>query len=50
MLTFSESGNPASAHYDDQTELFSQRKWVTADFCPGQVAAHATSTTVLRGR
>jgi acyl-homoserine-lactone acylase len=50
LVTYSESGNPASPHYADQTELFSQRKWATGYFCPAQVAAHALSTTVLRSR
>jgi hypothetical protein len=50
VLTYPESGNPAPAHYDDQTELFSQRKWVAVGFCPGQVAAHAVAITVLHGR
>jgi acyl-homoserine-lactone acylase len=50
LLTYSESANPASPDYADQTELFSRRKWMTAYFCPDQVAAHAVSTTVLRGR
>jgi acyl-homoserine-lactone acylase len=50
MLTYSESDNPASPHYADQTELFSHRQWVTAYFSPPQVTAHAISTTILRGR
>ena len=50
MLTYSESDNPASPHYADQTELFSRQQWVTAYFSPAQVTAHATSTTILRGR
>jgi acyl-homoserine-lactone acylase len=50
MLSDSESGNPASPHYADQTRLFSRRRWVTAQFCPAQIAAHAVSTTVLRAR
>jgi acyl-homoserine-lactone acylase len=50
LLTYSESANPASPHFADQTELFSHRGWVTASFCPAQVAAHALSTTLLRGR
>lgn len=48
LLTYSESVNPESPYYADQTELFSHRQWVTAYFCPAQVAAHATSTVVLR--
>jgi acyl-homoserine-lactone acylase len=47
VLTYSESDNPRSPHYDDQTKLFSSRQWVTAYFCPAQVAANATSTTVV---
>lgn len=50
VLTYSESANPASPRYADQTELFSRRKWVTPYFCPAQVAAHAVSTTVLHSR
>jgi acyl-homoserine-lactone acylase len=47
VLTYSESDNPASPHYDDQTKLFSRRQWATAYFCPAQVTAHAVSTTVV---
>jgi acyl-homoserine-lactone acylase len=49
VLTYSESENPASPHYDDQTKLFSRRQWATGYFCPAQVAAHALSTTVVSG-
>jgi acyl-homoserine-lactone acylase len=47
VLTYSESDNPASPHYDDQTKLFSHRQWATAYFCPAQVAAHAVSARVV---
>jgi acyl-homoserine-lactone acylase len=47
LLTYSESDNPTSPHYADQTQLFSHSQWVTADFCQAQVTAHAASTTVL---
>jgi acyl-homoserine-lactone acylase len=49
VLAYSESDNPASPHYDDQTKLFSHRQWATAYFCPAQVAAHALSTTIVSG-
>lgn len=49
LLTYSESANPSSQHHADQTELFSQRRMVTADFCAAQVAAHAASTVTVRG-
>jgi acyl-homoserine-lactone acylase len=49
LLTYSESDNPSSPYYDDQTELFSRGQWVTTYICPAQVAAHAISTTVVSG-
>ena len=33
LLTYSQSSNPHSPHYSDQTRLFSREKWVTARFC-----------------
>ncbi|GGM08021.1 penicillin amidase [Streptomyces fumigatiscleroticus] len=33
LLTYSQSSNPRSAHYSDQTRLFSGEKWVTSRFC-----------------
>jgi acyl-homoserine-lactone acylase len=33
LLTYSQSSNPRSAHFGDQTRLFSGEKWVTARFC-----------------
>jgi acyl-homoserine-lactone acylase len=50
LATYSESASPASPHSADQTRLFSQRKWAAGCFCPAQVAAHALSATMLRGR
>jgi acyl-homoserine-lactone acylase len=50
LLTYSESDDPGSPYYADQTLLFSHSQWVTPYFCPAQVAAHAVSTVVLHGR
>ncbi|MGY0021903.1 penicillin acylase family protein [Streptomyces sp. YJ-C3] len=33
LLTYSQSSNPDSPHYSDQTHLFSGKKWVTERFC-----------------
>ncbi|WP_328498249.1 penicillin acylase family protein [Streptomyces sp. NBC_00414] len=33
LLTYSQSSNPDSAHFADQTRLFSAEKWVTSRFC-----------------
>lgn len=38
ILTYSQSENPKSPHYADQTKLFSQKKWVRDRFCKGQIA------------
>ncbi|MGW7366956.1 penicillin acylase family protein [Streptomyces sp. NPDC054841] len=33
LLTYSQSSNPLSAHYSDQTRLYADERWVTARFC-----------------
>lgn len=33
LLTYSQSSNPASPYFSDQTELFSGERWVTSRFC-----------------
>jgi acyl-homoserine-lactone acylase len=49
VVAYSESDNPASPYYNDQTRLFSHREWATAYFSPAQVTAHALSTMVVSG-
>jgi acyl-homoserine-lactone acylase len=39
ILTYSESSNPASPHFADQTKLFSKKQWLTDRFCQSQIAA-----------
>ncbi|MEV5506712.1 penicillin acylase family protein [Streptomyces orinoci] len=39
LLTYSQSSNPRSAHYSDQTELFSRGRMVTARFCEKDILA-----------
>ncbi len=48
ILTYSESSNPASPHYADQTALFSRKQWLPDRFCAAQIKAdpHLTVTTV----
>lgn len=48
ILTYSESDNPASAHFADQTARFSAKGWVPESFCHRDVLAHTLSTDVLR--
>ncbi|MEU9338463.1 penicillin acylase family protein [Streptomyces sp. NPDC048290] len=33
LLTYSQSSNPKSPHYADQTRLFGAERWVTSRFC-----------------
>ncbi|MHB8449804.1 MAG: penicillin acylase family protein [Mycobacteriales bacterium] len=49
ILTYSESTNPNSPFYADQTLLFSRRQWVPEYFCAAAVNANTISTTVLHG-
>ncbi|HEX3823335.1 MAG TPA: penicillin acylase family protein [Mycobacteriales bacterium] len=49
IVTYSESANPRSPYYDDQTKLFSHRKWQTEDFCKAAVDKHTIKTVHLHG-
>ncbi|MEU6162820.1 penicillin acylase family protein [Streptomyces tanashiensis] len=33
LLSYSQSSNPASPHYSDQTRLYAGERWVTSRFC-----------------
>ncbi|MFA1550534.1 penicillin acylase family protein [Actinomadura chokoriensis] len=37
VLTYSQSADPTSPHYADQTRLFSKKQWVTERFCSSEV-------------
>jgi len=37
LLTYSQSSEPSSPHYSDQTELYSQKRWVTGRFCEADI-------------
>lgn len=51
ILTYSQAAtNAKSPHYADQTKLFSDSKWVTDRFCPGQQKrSPGLKTTKLNG-
>ncbi|MFD5684777.1 penicillin acylase family protein [Streptomyces bacillaris] len=38
LLTYSQSSNPNSPYYSDQTRLFSEGRWVTSRFCEKDIA------------
>jgi acyl-homoserine-lactone acylase len=47
ILTYSESTNPDSPFAGDQTQMFSNKQWVTERFCRADVLAHTLSTIFL---
>lgn len=47
VLSYSQSTNPASPHYGDQTRLYSQKGWDDLRFTPEAVKAGAVSTLTL---
>jgi acyl-homoserine-lactone acylase len=51
ILTYSESTDPTSPQFGDQTELFSRKRWVRGLFCRRDVLRGTKSTTdVVRGK
>jgi acyl-homoserine-lactone acylase len=50
LLTYSQSSNPKSPHFADQTKLFSQGKWVRGRFCEHEILSSPQLRIVyLRG-
>jgi len=49
ILTYSQSTNPRSPHYADQTRLYARSGWVTDRFCAADVKAATRSVVRLRG-
>jgi acyl-homoserine-lactone acylase len=47
ILTYSESTNPSSPFFADQTKLFSRKKWVPDLFCAAAVRRGTRSTTTI---
>jgi acyl-homoserine-lactone acylase len=47
ILTYSQSTDPASPWFKDQTEMFSNKQWVDEAFCESEIAADTISTTTL---
>jgi len=39
ILTYSESSDPTNPHYDDQTKMFSKKKWIHDRFCAAAIKA-----------
>ncbi|MEV5973074.1 penicillin acylase family protein [Streptomyces sp. NPDC051921] len=50
LLTYSQSSNPNSPHYSDQTRLFSGERWVTSRFCEKDILrSPGLRVVVVRG-
>jgi acyl-homoserine-lactone acylase len=49
ILTYSLSENPESPFYADQTELFSEKRWVDPPFCEDEVLAADPEVTAIEG-
>jgi acyl-homoserine-lactone acylase len=50
LVTYSQSTDPSSPHYADQTRLFSQSEFVDSPFCVQDVRKAATSTVRVSER
>jgi acyl-homoserine-lactone acylase len=51
ILTYSQSENPNSPYYADQTRMFSRKEWVDPPFCLSEVNGDPSlSTQVIRGK
>jgi acyl-homoserine-lactone acylase len=50
VLTYSESTNPRSPYYDDQTKVFSSKHFLPEPFCSAAVRKAAIATLVVSGR
>jgi len=50
ILTYSQSENPESPYYADQTRMFSNKQWVDVPYCESEIAADpALQVTPLNG-
>lgn len=48
LLSYSQSGNPNSRHFRDQTSLYAQKKWRQVAFREDDVAQNVRSIRILR--
>lgn len=46
LLSYSQSANPASKHYGDQTARFSAKAWITQAFTEAQITADPAYSTI----
>jgi acyl-homoserine-lactone acylase len=46
ILTYSESSDPTDPHYDDQTKMFSKKRWIHDEFCASAIRADPNRTVL----
>ena len=46
LLTYSQSEDPTSPYYEDQTQRFSKNEWITLPWTPASVAEDAIAPTL----
>ncbi len=46
LLAYSQSEDPTSPYYEDQTQRFSKNEWITLPWTPAEVAAEAITPTL----
>lgn len=49
LLTYSQSDDPGSAHFSDQTRLFSDGRWVTSRYCEKEILSSPALKVVTVG-
>jgi acyl-homoserine-lactone acylase len=49
FLTYSQSGDPSSPHFTDQTKRFSKKQWRKILFKPEDIKQDAKSSVILTG-
>ncbi len=47
ILVPSQSTDPASPHYADQTKLYSNKEWIRFPFCEEQISARQVGATLV---
>jgi len=47
ILTHSQSVQPTSVHYSDQSKLYADKRWVRFPFCEEDIAAQQIGETLV---
>ena len=47
LLSYSQSGDPNSPHFDDQTQLYAEKAWRAIRYTPVDIEENAVSTRII---